>query len=108
MKRLCGSGAVGQSALLCEEVGKPLSPLGRGLGCLKLLLSENSDWDSVATPSKRERAVWQVTLMGTTRFGLLRPGGGDGESLPGSYRTQTTQDSSHIDPEFCQLVSWRF
>lgn len=84
VKRLCGSGAVGQSALLCGELGKPLSPLGSGFGCLKLLLSEKSDWDSAAAASKGERAVWPVTLMGTTRLGLLRPGGGDGESLPGS------------------------
>lgn len=90
VKRLCGSGAVGQSELLCGGVGKLHRPLGRGFGCLKLLLSENSDWDSlaVAVTSNRERAEWPVTLMGTTRLGLLRPGGGDGKSPPGSYDTR--------------------
>lgn len=43
VNRLCGSGVVGQSALLCEELGKPLRPVGGGFGCLKLLLSEKKD-----------------------------------------------------------------
>lgn len=81
MKRLCGSGAVGQSELFCWELGKPARPLGMGLGCRKLLLSEKRDWDSAAAPSKGERAVRPATLMGTTRLGLVRPGGGDGESM---------------------------
>lgn len=88
VKRLCGSGAVGQSALLWGELGKPLSPLGSGFGCLKLLLSENSDWDSAAVALNGERTVWPMTLTGTTRLGLLSPGGGDGESLPRSCGTQ--------------------
>ena len=67
MKRLCGSGAVGQSVLLCGELGKPGRLLGMGLGCLKLLLSENSDCDSAAAPSKGERTVKPETLIGTTR-----------------------------------------
>lgn len=82
VKRLCGSGAVGQSAWLWGELGKPLRPLGSGLGCLKLLLSENRDWDSAGAASNGERAVWPGTLMGSSRLGLLRPGGGDGDSLP--------------------------
>ena len=84
MRRLCGSGAVGQSALLCVEPGKLLSPPGSGLGCLKLLLSENRDWDSAAAASNGERAECPETVMGTTRLGLLKPGGGDRESPPGS------------------------
>lgn len=83
MKRLCGSGVMGQSELLRGEVGKGGSPAGRGLGCLKLLLSENRDCDSAAAPSKGERAVRSETLMGTTRLGLVNPGGGEGESLGG-------------------------
>lgn len=88
-KRLCGSGAVGQSPppllllLPCGELGKPGRLLGTGLGCRKLLLSEKSDCDSAAAPSKGERAVSPGTLMGATRLGLQRPGGGDGESLLG-------------------------
>jgi len=84
-KRLCGSGVMGQSVLLCGEPGKGGRPAGRGLGCRKLLLSEKSDWDSAAAPSKGERAARSATLMGTTRLpmGLARPGGGDGESLQG-------------------------
>ena len=94
VKRLCGSGVVGQSEeLFCGEVlGKPAMPLGMGLGCLKLLLSENSDWDSAAAPSKGERAVRPATLMGTTKVGLVRPGGGDGESLPRSWRREESRD----------------
>lgn len=53
-----------------------------GLGCRKLLLSEKSDCDSAAAPSKGERTVSPATQIGTTRDGLVRPGGGDGESLP--------------------------
>lgn len=53
-----------------------------GLGCRKLLLSENNDCDSAAAPSKGDRTVNPATQLGTTRDGLLRPGGGDGESLP--------------------------
>lgn len=80
VKRLCGSGAVGQSALLCVELGK--RPLGSGFGCRKLLLSENNDCEFVVTPSNgEEETVWPVTLIGTTKLGLVRPGGGDGESL---------------------------
>lgn len=108
VKRLCGSGAVGQSVLLCGEIGKLLSPLRSGFGCLKLLLSENSDWDSAAAASKGERTMWPVTLLGTTRLGLLRPGGGDGESLPGSYRTQERIASYFFCPLFILVVSWRF
>lgn len=85
MKRLCGSGVMGQSELPRGEVGKGGRPAGRGLGCLKLLLSEKSDWDSAAAPSKGERAVRSDTLMGTTRLGLVKPGGGDGESLVGIW-----------------------
>ena len=80
-KRLCGSGVMGQSALLRGELGKGGRPAGRGLGWRKLLLSEKSDWDSAAAPSKGERAAMSATLTGTTRPGLDRPGGGDGESL---------------------------
>lgn len=91
-KRLCGSGAVGQSLLpLCGELGKPGRLLGTGLGCRKLLLSEKSDCDSAAAPSKGERAVSPGTLMGATRLGLHRPGGGDGESLLGICGDETTQ-----------------
>lgn len=88
MKRLCGSGVMGQSELLRGEVGKGGSPAGRGLGCLKLLLSENRDWDSAAAPSKGERALRSETLMGTTRLGLVKPGGGEGESLGGIWQRQ--------------------
>lgn len=84
VKRLCGSGVIGQSELPRGELGKGGRPAGRGLGCLKLLLSEKSDWDSAAAPSKGERAVRSDTLMGTTRLGLVRPGGGEGESLVGT------------------------
>lgn len=88
VKRLCGSGVMGQSELLRGEVGKGGSPAGRGLGCLKLLLSENRDWDSAAAPSKGERAVRSDTLTGTTRLGLVKPGGGEGESLGGSWKRE--------------------
>lgn len=53
-----------------------------GLGCRKLLLSEKSDCDSAAAPSKGDRTVSPATQIGTTRDGLVRPGGGDGEWLP--------------------------
>lgn len=76
---------MGQSELPRGEVGKGGRPAGRGLGCLKLLLSEKSDWDSAAAPSKGERAVRSDTLMGTTRLGLVKPGGGEGESLVGIW-----------------------
>lgn len=56
VKRLCGSGAVGQSCVDGDEVGYSRL-LGRGLGCLKLLLSEKRDWDSAAAPSKGDRAL---------------------------------------------------
>lgn len=85
VKRLCGSGVMGQSELPRGEVGKGGRPAGRGFGCLKLLLSEKSDWDSAAAPSKGERAVRSDTLMGTTRLGLVKPGGGEGESLVGIW-----------------------
>lgn len=85
VNKLCGSGVIGQSELPLGELGKGGRPAGRGLGCLKLLLSEKSDWDSAAAPSKGERAVRSDTLMGTTRFGLVKPGGGDGESLEGTW-----------------------
>lgn len=88
VKRLCGSGVIGQSELLRGEVGKGGSPAGRGLGCLKLLLSENRDWDSAAAPSKGERAVRSETLMGTTRLGFVNPGGGEGESLGGIWQRE--------------------
>lgn len=55
VKRLCGSGAVGQSLEVCGELGKGGSPLGIGLGCRKL--SEKSDCDSVVAPSKGDRAL---------------------------------------------------
>lgn len=77
---------MGQSELPRGELGKGGRPAGRGLGCLKLLLSEKSDWDSAAAPSKGERAVRSDTLMGTTRLGLVKPGGGEGESLVGIWR----------------------
>lgn len=83
VKRLCGSGVMGQSELPRGELGKGDRPAGSGLGCLKLLLSEKSDWDSAAAPSKGERAVRSDMLMGTTRLGLVKPGGGEGESLVG-------------------------
>lgn len=86
MKSICGSGVMGQSELPRGELGKGGKPAGRGFGCLKLLLSENSDWDSAAAPSKGERAERSDMLMGTTRMGFVSPGGGDGESLVGIYR----------------------
>lgn len=55
VKRLCGSGAVGQSLDVCGELGKGGSPLGIGLGWRKL--SENNDCDSVTAPSKGDRAL---------------------------------------------------
>lgn len=55
MKRLCGSGAVGQSLDVCGELGKGGSPLGIGLGWRKL--SENNDCDSVTAPSKGDLAL---------------------------------------------------
>lgn len=76
---------MGQSELPRGELGKGGRPAGRGLGCLKLLLSEKSDWDSAAAPSKGERAVRSDTLMGTTKLGLVKPGGGEGESLVGIW-----------------------
>lgn len=87
VNRLCGSGAVGQSVLLCVELGKPetLLLLGMGFGCLKLLLSENSDCDSVPAPSKGDRTVKPATLAGATIHGWATPGGGDGESLQGIW-----------------------
>lgn len=88
VKRLCGSGVMGQSELARGELGKGGRPAGRGLGCLKLLLSEKSDWDSAAAPSKGERAEMSDMLIGTTKIGLVRPGGGDGESLVGNYKTK--------------------
>lgn len=45
-------------------------------------MSEKSDCDSAAAPSKGDRTVIPATQIGTTRDGLLKPGGGDGESLP--------------------------
>lgn len=45
-------------------------------------MSEKSDCDSAAAPSKGDRTVSPATQIGTTRDGLDRPGGGDGESLP--------------------------
>ena len=74
---------MGQSELPRGELEKGGRPAGRGLGCLKLLLSEKRDWDSAAAPSKGERAERSVMLMGTTNTGLVRPGGGEGESLLG-------------------------
>lgn len=53
-----------------------------GLGCRKLLLSEKSDCDSAAAPSKGDRTASPAKQIGTTRDGLVRPGGGDGEWLP--------------------------
>lgn len=83
VNKLCGSGAVGQSALFCALLWKPgaLLLLGRGFGCLKLLLSEKSDCDSAAVTLKGNRDFITGTSIGTTRHGLVRPGGGDGESL---------------------------
>lgn len=96
VKRLCGSGVMGQSELPRGEVGKGGRPAGRGLGCLKLLLSEKSDWDSAAAPSKGERAVMSDTLMGTTRLGLVRPGGGEGESLVGIWTERGERNTWHV------------
>lgn len=87
-KRLCGSGVMGQSHPPLGVLGKGGRPDGMGLGCLKLLLSENRDWDSAAAPSKGERAVRSTTLIGTTRLlgGLVSPGGEEGDSLLGIWR----------------------
>lgn len=73
--------------MLCVELGKPetLLLLGMGFGCLKLLLSENSDCDSVPAPSKGDRTVKPATLAGATIHGWATPGGGDGESLQGIW-----------------------
>lgn len=90
MKRLCGSGVIGQSELPRGELGKAGSPAGRGFGCLKLLLSEKSDWDSAAAPSKGDRAVRSETLMGTTKLDFVKPGG-EGESLVGIYNKRKTK-----------------
>lgn len=79
VKRLCGSGAVGQSFEVCGELGNGGSPLGMGLGCRKL--SEKSDCDSVTAPSKGDRALWLDELMGMTGLGFVKPGGGEGVSL---------------------------
>lgn len=98
MKRLCGSGVMGQSELAREELGKGGRPEGRGLGCLKLLLSEKSDWDSAAAPSKGERAVRSDKLMGTTRLGLVKPGGGEGESLVGIWEKRERRGVLEIVP----------
>lgn len=84
MKRLCGSGAVGQSFEVCGELGNGGSPLGMGLGCRKL--SEKSDCDSVTAPSKGDRALWLDELMGMTGLGFVKPGGGEGVSLFVIYR----------------------
>lgn len=43
VKRLWGSGVMGQSEPPCGELGKEGRLLGMGFGCLKLLLSEKSD-----------------------------------------------------------------
>lgn len=85
---------MGQSEPLRGEGGKGGSPAGRGLGCLKLLLSENRDWDSAAAPSNGERAVRSETLMGTTRLGLVKPGGGEGESLGGIWKRRRFKTTS--------------
>lgn len=103
---------MGQSELLRGEVGKGGSPAGRGLGCLKLLLSENRDWDSAAAPSKGERAVRSDTLMGTTRLGLVKPGGGEGESLGGIWKRKNVlkppQDRQTTDsPEYLPVLKSR-
>jgi len=98
VKRLCGSGVMGQSELAREELGKGGRPEGRGLGCLKLLLSEKSDWDSAAAPSKGERAVRSDKLMGTTRLGLVKPGGGEGESLVGIWEKRERRGVLEIVP----------
>lgn len=91
VKRLCGSGVMGQSEAPCGELEKGGRLLGMGLGCLKLLLSEKRDCDSAAAPSKGERAASSATLMGTTRLGLVRPGGGDGDSLLDVCQTKYRQ-----------------
>lgn len=96
MKRLCGSGVMGQSELPRGELGNGGRPAGRGLGCLKLLLSEKSDWDSAAAPSKGERAVRSDTLMGTTRLGLVKPGGGEGESLVGIWKKREEEEGQRL------------
>lgn len=103
---------MGQSELLRGEVGKGGSPAGRGLGCLKLLLSENRDWDSAAAPSKGERAVRSDTLMGTTRLGLVKPGGGEGESLGGNWKRENVlkppQDTQTTDtPTYLPVLKFR-
>lgn len=102
MKRLCGSGVMGQSELPRGELGKGGRPAGRGFGCLKLLLSEKSDWDSAAAPSKGERAVMSDMLMGTTRLGLVKPGGGEGESLVGIFikKEKKTKKEENV----CEVV----
>lgn len=102
---------MGQSELLRGEAGKGGSPAGRGLGCLKLLLSENRDWDSAAAPSKGERAVRSDTLMGTTRLGLVKPGGGEGESLGGIWKRKNVlkppQDRQTDTPEYLPVLKSR-
>lgn len=108
VKRLCGSGVMGQSELPRGEVGKGGRPAGRGLGCLKLLLSEKSDWDSAAAPSKGERAVMSDTLMGTTRLGLVKPGGGEGESLVGIWTERGDKPlTCDYRPKNASVGNWR-
>lgn len=102
MKRLCGSGVIGQSELPRGELGKGGRPAGRGFGCLKLLLSEKSDWDSAAAPSKGERAVMSDMLMGTTRLGLVKPGGGEGESLVGIFIKKEKKNKK--EENVCEVV----
>lgn len=79
VKRLCGSGAIGQSVEVCGELGNGGSPLGIGLGCRKL--SEKRDCDSVIAPSKGDRALWLDELMGMAGLDFDKPGGGEGVSL---------------------------
>lgn len=86
VKRLCGSGAVGQSLEVCGELGNGGSPLGMGLGCRKL--SEKSDCDSVTAPSKGDRVLWLDELMGITGLGFVKPGGGEGVSLFVIYKQE--------------------
>lgn len=105
MKRLCGSGVIGQSELPRGELGKGGKPAGRGFGCLKLLLSEKSDWDSAAAPSKGERAVMSDMLMGTTRLGLVKPGGGEGESLVGIFiKKEKEKKKNKKEENVCEVV----
>lgn len=87
---------MGQSELVRGELGNGGRPAGRGLGCLKLLLSEKSDWDSAAAPSKGERAEMSDMLIGTTRIGLVRPGGGEGESLVGNFKMRQTKKQTRM------------